>query len=287
MNKTIEFTITSQQDGLMIKAVLREYGLSRREVSRLKFTNGLLVNGNSVRVTEIVHAQDVVTLHFPEKDEAHALILTQDPEILYEDEDVVVVNKPAGLPCHPSHEHLTDDMGTVLQNYYGGKFTVRAVGRLDKDVSGIMVYAKNQPACARLSQQRGKDTLHKEYYAIVEGIFEKKAGTLRYKLLKVPGRKDRIVSEKGQACITEYTVVQEYKDISLVKVHLITGRTHQIRAGMTHFHHALLGDSLYGGKDTFYRPALHCGYVSFEQPFTHKKIEITLPLPEDMQALLQ
>ena len=272
----------------MVKTVLREYGLSRREISRLKFTGGLLLNKETCRVTETVKAGDQLELHFTEHDEAKATRLAGKPHILYEDEDVVVVDKPAGMPAHPSHEHLEDDMGTLLANWYAGQpFTIRAVGRLDKDVSGIMVYAKNQPACARLSRQRDEDALHKEYFAIVEGHFSEKKGTLQYRLAKLPHRKDRVVRQDGKLCITEYEVVKEYAEVSLVKIHLITGRTHQIRAGMAYYGHPLLGDRLYGGRDCFYRPALHCGYLSFLQPFTKKQIELHLDIPEEMRALLR
>lgn len=174
MRKDIVFTIQEKQDGLMVKAVLRsELNLSRREISRLKFSNGLFLNGVMCRVTEIVHTGDEVKVVFAEQDQGHAVRLSGKPDILYEDEDIVIVNKPTGMPCHPSHEHLDDDMGTLLRNYYDGKFTIRAVGRLDKDVSGIMLYAKNRPTCARLSKQRSSDSFHKEYLAIVEGKMPK------------------------------------------------------------------------------------------------------------------
>ena len=211
MNKTIEVTIEQTEDSLALKAVLsKSVGLSRREISRLKFTNGILLNGENCRITEIVHTGDIVTLTFTEKDLPHVIRMIGKPEILYEDEDLVIVNKPAGMVCHPSHEHLDDDMGTVLQNYYGSHFTVRAIGRLDKDVSGLMVYAKNQPAASRLSAQRSKEELHKVYHAIVEGILEKKKGTLVYSLIRQEGTKQRLISKDGQKCITHYKVLKEY-----------------------------------------------------------------------------
>ena len=178
MKKTLAVKIESEMNGLAIKAVLSRYlGLSRREISRLKFSQGILYNGERARITQPVETGGVITLTFPDQDTAAATLLSGKPDILYEDSDLIIVNKPAGMPCHPSHEHLDDDMGTLLQNYYGGTFTVRAIGRLDKDVSGIMLYAKNQPSAARLSRQRSDLILHKEYTAIVKGHFKEKKGT--------------------------------------------------------------------------------------------------------------
>lgn len=287
MRKTIEITIEQKEDGLALKTVLsKSVGLSRREISRLKFSHGMFLNGHEARVTETVREGDVIELTFPEKDTPHAIRIMNEPEILYEDEDIVIVNKPAGMVCHPSHEHLDDDMGTLLQNYYGSGFTIRAVGRLDKDVSGIMVYAKNQPCAARLSKQRSKEQLHKVYTAIAQGIFDQKIGTLEYRLSKVIGRKDRRVDNTGQLCITDYQVTGEKDGMSLLEISIRTGRTHQIRAGMAQAGHPLCGDELYGGnRDRIDRSALHCGHVELVQPFTKEKITVDCDLPEDMNDL--
>ena len=289
MKKTLEIKIESEMNGLAIKAVLsRLLGLSRREISRLKFSGGIVYNGESARVTQPVETGGILRLTFPDQDTAAALILTGRPDILYEDEDLVIVNKPAGMPCHPSHEHLDDDMGTLLQNYYGGTFRVRPIGRLDKDVSGIMLYAKNQPAAARLSAQRASGDLRKEYTAVAQGHFDKPAGVLEYALLKVAGHKERKVNQAGQKCITEYEVRAEYEDVSVLNVHIVTGRTHQIRAGMANASHPLCGDKLYGGDSSLiHRPALHCSHIQLNQPFTDKKITLDLEMPDDMKALLE
>lgn len=289
MKKTLEIKIESEMNGLAIKAVLsRMLGLSRREISRLKFSDGIYYNGERARVTQPVETGGILSLTFPDQDTAAATILSGRPEILYEDNDLVIVNKPAGMPCHPSHEHLDDDMGTLLQNYYGGTFKIRAIGRLDKDVSGIMLYAKNQPAAARLSRQRGDLILHKEYTAAVQGCFDQKEGTLTYSLIKAAGHRDRKISSEGQKCITDYRVIEEYDGCSLLKVSIRTGRTHQIRAGMAYVSHPLFGDRLYGGStEHIKRPALHCSHLNLKQPFTGKDIVIDLCLPDDMQALLK
>ena len=288
MRKELIYTITEKQSGLAVKAVLsKDVHLSRREISRLKFSGGLLLNGQPCRVTEELHAGDELKLIFMDQDTAHVARIIGKPEILYEDEDLVIVNKPAGMPCHPSHEHLDDDMGTLLQNYYNNGFTVRAVGRLDKDVSGIMVYAKNQPAAARLSSQRTGGSLHKQYLAIIPGAFEKPSGTLTYSLARVEGHKERMLDDHGQKCITDYETVAVEGPFSLLRISIRTGRTHQIRAGMKAFGHTLVGDVLYGGDHKLIsRPALHCADLRLKQPFTGKQIHVHAPLPDDMKAVL-
>ncbi len=288
MDKEIIYHITEQENGLAIKVVLsKSLHLSRREISRLKFTNGLLLNGQQVRITQPVTIGDEVKIIFAEKDQAHATRMIGKPEILYEDEDLVIVNKPSGMPCHPSHEHLDDDMGTLLQNYYKDQFTIRAIGRLDKDVSGVMVYAKNQPSAARLSAQRKHDVLRKEYVCIVQGHFKENRGILQYRLEKVNGIKERVVTDHGKLCITEYEVLKVYTDVSLVKVHIVTGRTHQIRAGMAYFGHPIIGDRLYGGDvSVINKVALHCASVTLKQPFQNTEIIVEAPMREEMQHLL-
>ena len=289
MRKTISIDITKQENGLSVKAVLaKQEGLSRREISRLKFSNGILLNGETCRVTQILKTGDVLEITFPEMDSIRLGYLPEKPDILYEDEDLILVNKPAGMACHPAREHQGDDMGTLLQSYYDGqRFTIRAVGRLDKDVSGVMCYAKNQPSAARLSKERTEQILHKTYYAIARGTFQQKQGTLKYRLKKIEGQKDRMVSADGQLCITHYKVLQEFADYALLEIFIETGRTHQIRAGMASIGHPLLGDSLYGGKsNAIARPALHCIRIAMKQPFNGKEIHVEAPLPEDMQKLL-
>lgn len=289
MRKKLEAEIEERENGLALKTVLsKSIGLSRREISRLKFSDGLFLNDHRARVSEIVHTGDTVTMIFPKRDTPHAILLSGEPDIVYEDEDLVIVNKPAGMVCHPAFEHQRDDLGTVLQNYYGDNFVIRAVGRLDKDVSGLMVYAKNQPTAARLSKERESQLLHKQYLAFVQGKFEKKKGTLKYALKKDPLQHARQISSDGKMCITDYEVLQEYEERSLLRISIRTGRTHQIRAGMAHFGHPLCGDALYGGSTDFIeRPALHCAVIDLVSPFSKHQIHEELAMPEDMQALKQ
>ena len=273
-------TVTERENGSAVKALLKQMNISRRTVTRLMQSRGILLNGVSVPLTETVHTGDTLCLSFVQSDLKTALFLKEAPNILYEDEDLVIVNKPYGMPCHPSREH-TDDMGTLLSLYYGNEFTVRTVGRLDKDVSGVMVYAKNKRTASQLSER-----IHKQYTAVITGRFEERSGRLVCRLKKTPYRRQAFVSEDGKDCITDYETLDVYPDFSFVSVSIVTGRTHQIRATMADFGHPLLGDALYGGStDLIRRPALHCSSVTFTHPKTKKKITVSCDLPEDMQKL--
>ena len=285
MNKVLRYQITDKQNGLTIKAVLSSLGFSRHEISRFKFSAyQMYLNQKPVMVNQVVHTGDMLVIEElnVEKFELHPI--STEPEILYEDEDVVVLNKPAGMPSHPSHHHLEDDMGTLLRNYYQDEhFVIRPIGRLDKDVSGIIIYAKNQLAAARLTAQRKDGILLKEYYAIVEGQLDD-YGILSFSLKKETGKMAQSFNQGGKDCVTEYEVIKRYSTECLIKVCLKTGRTHQIRAGFAGIGHPLLGDTLYGGNtDWIKRPALHCVGIKFLQPFSQEKIELEIALAKDMK----
>ncbi|MBR2810283.1 MAG: RluA family pseudouridine synthase [Solobacterium sp.] len=270
-----DYTVRKEQAGLAVKTLLAEtLGLSRREISRLNSARGILVNGESVRLTEILSEGDAITLVFAEKDLKKQQLLDGKPEILYEDRNLVIVNKPCGMPCHASKEHQGDDMGTVLQKYYGNSFRIRPVGRLDKEVSGAMLYAKNQNTAKELSKDQDEAAVRKEYLAFVEGSFHQKRGNLSY------------FNDDGKHCSTDYELVEKYDGYSLLKVRIKTGRTHQIREGMARFSHPLLGDARYGGsREKIARTALHCARITIK---TGKdSITVTCPMPSDMEALRQ
>ena len=285
MNKILRYQITDKQNGLTVKTVLSSLGFSRHEISRFKFSAyQMYLNQKPAMVNQVVHTGDILVIEelSVEKFDLHPI--STEPEILYEDEDVVVVNKPSGMPSHPSHHHLEDDMGTLLRNYYQDEhFVIRPIGRLDKDVSGIMIYAKNQLAAARLIAQRKDGTLQKEYYAIVEGQLDD-YGLLSFSLKKEEGKMVQSFDQVGKDCVTRYEVIKRYSTECLMKVCLKTGRTHQIRAGFAGIGHPLLGDTLYGGNTNWIkRPALHCARIKFLQPFSQEKIELEIALAKDMK----
>ena len=281
MRKRVTYTVKSAQEGMALKTFLSsELSLSRREITRLHQNSSILVNGETARLTAELKKGDVIQVIFVKETE-----MPEDIDILYEDNDYVIVNKPAGLSAHKQSEDIPD-MGILLRKHYGDDFTVRPMGRLDRYVSGIMLYAKNKQAAGRIAKEREDDLLHKEYLAFCGGIFAEKSGTMEYRLAKEAGKHGRSVMEEGQLCITDYEVINEYGSFSLVRIVIRTGRTHQIRAGMAAAGHPLLGDSLYhGNTNLIRRPALHCAKLSFVHPKTEKTIELTCPLPADMAKI--
>ena len=300
MRKEINYQMNladwSVSDNGSVKQVMtRELNLSRKEISRLKFGGEILLNGKPVRVNDHMRVGDTLTLRFPELATGEIPIVSQRPDILYEDEDVVIVNKQAGIPCHPVHGHILDSAGTVLASYYSQKgedFIIRPIGRLDKDVSGAVIFAKNQLAASRLSKDRENGKLKKSYRAFAAGIFEIKQGMIDAPIAKAEGERRRVVNDpNGKPAVTIYRVQNEFhvddRIISELAVEIETGRTHQIRAHMSAVGHPLIGDVLYGGDTALLdRPALHCDEITFRSPFTREEHIVRAPLPEDLQQLL-
>ena len=283
-------------NGSVRQVMTRDLKLSRKEISRLKFDGEILLNGKRIKVNDRMRVGDTLTLRFPEAQTGEIPMLDTEPDILYEDEDVVVVNKPAGIPCHPVHGHIDDSMGTILASYYrrkGEDFVIRPVGRLDKDVSGAILFAKNRLAASRLSKDREEGRLNKNYTAFVSGIFDIKQGMIDAPIAKAEGERRRVTKDpNGKPALTIFRVVNEFhiagQSVSELNVEIETGRTHQIRVHMSAAGHPLIGDELYGGTTAILkRPALHCSRIDFMTPFTRESRVIAAPLPDDMNALLK
>ncbi|MBQ1505883.1 MAG: RluA family pseudouridine synthase [Erysipelotrichales bacterium] len=287
MKHELTYVITAPDTGKKVKDFLAASGLSRREITRIFQTRGICLNGESCRLTQTLAEGDSLIIVFPYRDAAKQERMSGIPEILYEDEYLVLVNKPRGMACHSSREHKSDDLGTLLQNYLGKNHPVRAVGRLDKDVSGIMLYAKTKEAAAALSRMKDAGEIRKEYLAVAGGMIDPPEGTWTYGIEIIPGEKARRVSDKGKPCVTLYSVEKSYPGVSLVRVTIRTGRSHQIRAGFAHYGHPLVGDSLYGG-DTAYtnRALLSACHLVFKHPFAQKTVDMSVPIPEDMEEYL-
>lgn len=284
----------AERDGILSDFLLHDMGLTRRQVKQAKFRDGgICVNGARVRVTHRLGAGDRVEVKLEEERTAslHLVPRKGELDILYEDEDLLLVNKPAGLVVHPSHGHYTDSLYNMLAFYFqeaGAHVKIRSVGRLDKDTSGIVVFAKNGTAAGRLARQKQEGKFKKEYLALVEGIPEKEEGIITEKIGKREGELMRMcVTSHGKAAFTQYQVREKMQDYALVSLSLATGRTHQIRVHMAWMGHPLLGDRLYGGhSEHIERAALHASCVSLIQPFTGKEIQVRAELPEDMQKCL-
>lgn len=317
MERRIELRVSDKEEGQTIaKLLLGRLGLTRNQVSQAKFReDGICVNGVRQRVNCRVHENDMLQVLLEEENTSSGHLVPADGplDILYEDEDLLAADKPAGLVVHPSPGHYGDSLANMLVRYFedkGGHVRIRPVGRLDKETSGIVVFAKNQTAASRLERQRAEGAYIKEYLALADGHFTKKSGEIRLPLRKIPGELMKMeVSADGKDAWTEYETLEEYEIMkeynitqrhyimnehggscaALVRLKIHTGRTHQIRVHMAYTGHPLLGDTLYGTGDAglIGRAALHAARLTFRQPFTGEKICIEAPFPEDMKRCIR
>lgn len=278
-----------------LKDFLKEKGISRRIMGRTKFHGGaFLVNDQEVRVREMLKPGDLVQLKLPAEEPNPNLATIEGPlDILFEDDHFLLINKPVGLISVPSPAHRGDTVASRVKNYLIAQGyrhqVVHVVTRLDRYTSGVMLLAKNTLAHSMMGQLLDERKLEKYYQAIVEGELEKETDFIDAPIARSEDSIiERRVHESGKPSLTEYKRVKGLgNELTLVHLTLHTGRTHQIRVHMSHIGHPLVGDDLYGGsKDLLDRQALHCHQLKFLHPFTGEVLEITAPLPEDMQKIV-
>ncbi|MBO5999733.1 MAG: RluA family pseudouridine synthase [Lachnospiraceae bacterium] len=292
--------------GGLINLVLRNrVGVTGHEISSAKFhADGITVNGHRVTVKYRMKPGDVLRVVLPEdRKEQDDIAATEGPlEILYEDEDLAIVNKPALTPVHPSYGHYSDSLGNYMAYYRrnrGLDGICRVIGRLDIDTSGAVIFAFNKAAAGRLVRQRDKGELVRTYHALVHSIFaeDKMNGVLQSRMDRVEGEKllRQIRTDgSGLEAVTRYSVIaqNDISDAALVQFRIDTGRTHQIRVHMADAAHPLYGDPLYGKAedDGFFNSLgyrkhslLHAAALTLLQPFTGERIEIKVPYPDDFR----
>lgn len=286
MEKRICHCVTKQEEGSTVGSLLRRLGLTGREISAAKFREeGICLDGKQVRTSGTVKRGQKLTVRLEtDKEESGQLIPVRGKlQVLYEDEDLILVNKPSGMVVHPEGGHYRDTMANLLTGYFqekGEHVRIRAVGRLDQDTSGVMVFAKNRTAAGRLAVQKETGDFRKEYLALVYGSLEKSVGTIDTPIGEGEGIRMKSASD-GKRAVTHYEVIKRGKN-DTIRVRIDTGRTHQIRVHMAGIGHPLLGDPLYGnGKEKPGRAALHAFRVSLLQPFTGERICVEAPVPED------
>lgn len=285
MPRILRFQIDTCYEGRKVIHFLRgEAGLSARLVQSLKRQpGGICLNGIQTRTIDRLHAGDMLTLCLPDDtDNVEPLPLPLDR--LYEDDDLLIVNKPAGLAMHPTHNHQGDTLANAVAAYFqqqGRHVTMRCVGRLDRDTSGAVVCALNRYAAARLS-----GGVEKEYLAIVSGLYHG-SGTIDRPIVRPnPMHTSRAVGEGGLPAVTHWQAERWGENMSLVRVWLETGRTHQIRVHFASLGTPLVGDTMYGmPDDRIARQALHCVSARFVHPVTGRPMYVEAPLPPDMKAL--
>ena len=275
-----------------LKELLKVYFyISDRLLLRLKKNNKILVNGNVANINSALSFNDLVEVLLDfEEDNSNIIPVKMDLNILYEDDALLIINKPAGIPVHPSMEHFTDSLSNGVRYYFDSinlKKKIRPVNRLDRNTSGIVIFAKNEYIQECLVRQMKFGTFEKEYIAICEGKFEREEGVINAPI----GRKEnsiieRCINENGDTAITEYKVLKydETNNYSIVKCNLKTGRTHQIRVHLSYIRHPILGDTLYGNPSNLIdRQALHSYRVKFIHPISREEVTFIAELPSDMQ----
>lgn len=291
MERIFEYQISSTEEGRKLGDFLREKGYSRQLLRQLKETeNGLLRNGQPTFMTIALKNGDRIRVRLLEKAEGSEAIMPAPLpfEIVYEDEDLLVINKPADMPIHPSFQNHGNTLADALTWHYqqqGKEFVYRCINRLDRDTTGLLIVAKHQLSASILSDMVRKREIHREYLAIVEGIPPEK-GTISAPI----GRKEgsailrEVNFETGEPARTHFTRLETRNGLSLVSLKLETGRTHQIRVHMGYIGCPLIGDYLYYPDHTrINRQALHSYRLSFFHPITGKALSFTAPLPEDME----
>ncbi len=270
-----------------------EFKISTRLKNKLIKKNMIFLNGNVCDTRNSVNIGDklVVDLSYSE-DNSNIVPKDMPLDIVYEDDWLLVVNKPSGIAIHPSILHFDNSLSNGIRYYFdkiGLKKKIRPVNRLDIDTSGLVIFAKCEYIQECLSLQMQEGIFKKEYLCLCHGLFDKKIGTINLPIARKKGSIiERCIDKNGKKAITHYKVIKEFKDYSLVLCKLETGRTHQIRLHMASVCHPILGDTLYGTSSLLIsRQALHSYKIKFIHPITKKELELIANLPEDIKRCVK
>lgn len=272
--------------------LINELDFSNRLLSKLIKQKLVLVNNKIFDTRNSFNVGDVITINFDfEEDNSNIVPIKMDLDILYEDEWFLVLNKPPRIAIHPSILHFEDSLSNGVKYYFDQiklKKKIRPVNRLDSNTSGLVIFAKCEYVQECLSKQMQKGIFKKEYLCLVLGKLNNLKSTIDLPISRKENSIiERCVNSNGQKSITHYEVLKEYKDFSLIKCKLETGRTHQIRVHFSYIGHPLLGDTLYGTKsELINRQALHSCYIEFIHPITNMLIQFSSELPKDIKSLL-
>jgi len=293
MERILTHTVTAEWDGARLDSLLRtDYKMSGSLIKELKRTSdGLLINAQPAKTTDTLSLGDTVTITMREEASEHIAPVKLDFGVVYEDEDILIADKPPDMPTHISQGNYDNTLSNAVMYYFaqrGEDCVFRAVNRLDKDTSGILCIAKNKYIHARLCGDFGAKAVSRKYLAIVcgnigDGVVDAPIGRSGESVIK------RCVTDEGARAVTHYRTVDTFGSYSLVELRLETGRTHQIRVHMAHLGTPLLGDWLYGeeNKELFHRTALHSYYLSLTHPLTGERLEFTSELPSDMGRFMR
>lgn len=289
----LEYKIKENNQYYNIKEVLKkEFHISDRLISKLKHAKQIYLNNKPAYVSEKLEVGNSIVVDLDFNEISDNIIPTKvNLDILYEDDALLIVNKPCNIPVHPSVDHYTDSLSNGIRYYFDSihlNRKIRPVNRLDKNTTGIVIFAKNEYIQECLIKQMKNNIFKKEYLALVEGILENVSGIINAPIARKENSIiEREISDNGSTSITHYKVIKEFSSYSLVQFLLETGRTHQIRVHCKYVGHPLLGDTLYGNSsELINRQALHAYKINFIHPITNQNIEIVADLPDDIKKLI-
>ena len=294
MKRLLHYTISTEYNGQPLLSFLKHKNYSSQIITHLKHTeNGILLNGEWGRVRDILQAGDKLTIQLTEEDSSDNIVPAKlSLDIVYEDEDILVVNKAANTPIHPSQGNYDNTLANAVAYYYQQKnetFTYRCINRLDRDTTGLLIIAKHMYSASLLSEMVANREIYREYLAIATGEVPKE-GIIIAPIGRVDGSTiERHVDElQGDYACTHYKSLAYNNGFSLVSLKLETGRTHQIRVHMKHIGHPLPGDFLYNPDySVIKRQALHSHRLVFKHPITGESLEFVADLPMDMKKIIE
>lgn len=288
----LKYIVTNNNFRSINQILKQELNISARLQHKLIEGKHIYLNGSIIDTRSSVSINDIITVNLDFDEENDNIVPTQmNLNIIYEDDGFLILNKPAGIAIHPSIQHYQDSLANGVKFYFeniGLHKKIRPINRLDLNTSGIVIFAKNQYVQECLIKQMEKNIFKKYYIAFVEGTFNSNSGTINLPIARKENSIiERCVNKNGQIAITDYKVLAEFNNFSVVECFLQTGRTHQIRVHMSAIGHPLLGDNLYGNSSTLInRQALHSYKVSFIHPVTKQIMSFSCDLPDDMKLIL-